>query len=83
MLKKILTWLLVVIVLLISGLYVTIVMRQNRTFKAPTPDIKASTDSAIIERGKYLAYGPAHCADCQAPVGKEEARYDGYFNGLW
>lgn len=73
MLKKIIIWSLVVTVLLISGLYVTILMRQNRTFDAPTPDIKASTDSAVIERGKYLVYGPAHCADCHAPVGTEEA----------
>ena len=34
------------------------------------PDIHASTDSAVIARGKYLAFGPAHCAQCHIPDGK-------------
>lgn len=32
------------------------------------PALSASTDSAIIERGRYLAYGPAHCAYCHSPM---------------
>lgn len=43
---------------------------KNRVFDAPYPDIKASTDSSIIERGRYLAYGPAHCASCHVPMDK-------------
>jgi len=43
---------------------------KNRVFDAPYPDIKASTDSALIERGRYLAYGPAHCATCHVPMDK-------------
>ena len=27
-------------------------------------NVKASTDSVIIVRGKEIAFGPAHCADC-------------------
>lgn len=42
----------------------------NKKFKAPYPDIKASTDSMVIERGKYLAYGPAHCGTCHVPMDK-------------
>ncbi|MCK6528432.1 cytochrome c [Myxococcota bacterium] len=30
----------------------------------PMPELAASTDPEVIERGRYLAYGPAHCAIC-------------------
>ena len=43
-------------------------MRYDRTFDVADVDIVASTDSAIIERGAYLAYGPAHCAYCHTPL---------------
>lgn len=68
--KKILKWTGIVLFVIISGLLVTIFARQNRQFEAPLPAITASTDSAVIERGKYLVFGPAHCAFCH--VGNEE-----------
>lgn len=37
---------------------------QNRTYEAPLPAITASTDSAVIARGRHLVYGPAHCNFC-------------------
>ena len=45
-------------------LFATISLRWNRRFDAPYPRLAASTDSALIARGRYLAYGPAHCSDC-------------------
>jgi mono/diheme cytochrome c family protein len=39
-------------------------VRQHRTFPAPFPAIQASTDPGVIERGRYLALGAAHCGDC-------------------
>jgi mono/diheme cytochrome c family protein len=30
----------------------------------PAPDLHASTDPAVIDRGRYLVHGPAHCAQC-------------------
>ena len=30
------------------------------------PDVRASTDPAVIARGEYLVYGPAHCVECHA-----------------
>jgi mono/diheme cytochrome c family protein len=48
----------------VAGLAATTVLRQNRTFEAPYPGIKASQDPQVIERGRYLAYGLAHCVDC-------------------
>jgi mono/diheme cytochrome c family protein len=73
MLKKILKWTGILLVLIIAGVSLITMLRQNLTFEAPYPSIRASTDSAVIARGKYLVYGPAHCADCHAPVGTEDA----------
>lgn len=77
MLKKVFLWIFVIIVILIAGISGIVLSRQNQVFDAPLPDIHASTDSAVIERGKYLVYGPAHCADCHAPVGTEAAVNNG------
>ncbi|MCK6503992.1 cytochrome c [Myxococcota bacterium] len=30
----------------------------------PMPQVAASTDPAVIARGRYLVYGPAHCQQC-------------------
>jgi mono/diheme cytochrome c family protein len=68
MLKKILLGSLILIVSIIVIFLITIHIRYTRTFEAPYPEITASTDSAIIERGRYLALGPAHCATCHAPI---------------
>ncbi len=54
------------IVGLVGGFVALTAARQDRTFDAPTVDIHASTDPAVIERGKYLVRGPAHCADCHS-----------------
>jgi mono/diheme cytochrome c family protein len=38
---------------------------RKLTFKdAPYPRISVSQDPAVLERGRYLAYGPAHCVQC-------------------
>lgn len=68
MLKKVLLGIVLVIVAAVAILVITVNLRYNRTFDAPYPDIQASTDSAMIARGKYLAYGPAHCSFCHAPM---------------
>jgi len=53
--------------LLILVLVIFVMTSWDKKFEAPLPDFKASTDSTLIERGKYLAYGPAHCASCHTP----------------
>lgn len=58
--------LLIVLVLLASSGFVAVQTRANRTFDIPEPPLRASTDPAVIERGRYLAFGPAHCASCHA-----------------
>jgi mono/diheme cytochrome c family protein len=62
---------------LIIGLICFIILTWNRQFDAPYPDIHASSDSTVIARGKYLAYGPAHCATCHIPMDKIMAVEDG------
>src|SRR5262245_33540875 len=45
---------------------VTPLHHQPRRFPAPLPDIHASRDPAVIERGRYLVRGAGHCADCHS-----------------
>lgn len=37
----------------------------------PSPDIRASSDPAVIARGRYLAYGPAHCQGCHGTTDRD------------
>jgi mono/diheme cytochrome c family protein len=53
--------------LVVLTLLTTIQLRWDRTFEAPVTNLRASTDPAAIERGRYLAYGPSHCADYHSP----------------
>lgn len=64
---KILKWLALIVVVIVVGFIAFALLRSQETFDAPYPEITASTDSALIARGKYLVYGPAHCAYCHAP----------------
>lgn len=70
--KKILKWTGIIILLIVAGLYITVLALQNKKFDAPYPEVKASTDSAVIARGKELVFGPAHCANCHMAKGLEE-----------
>jgi mono/diheme cytochrome c family protein len=45
-----------------TGLYVS--TTWDRVWDAPLPDIHRSSDPAVIRRGEYLVYGPAHCSEC-------------------
>lgn len=61
---KVLKWTGIIILILVAGLAVTVQSRQNLTYDAPLPAIKASTDSAIVARGKHLVFSSAHCVNC-------------------
>jgi mono/diheme cytochrome c family protein len=41
-----------------------VIVRPFRHFDAPLPPLGASDDRALIERGRYLVNGPAHCVAC-------------------
>jgi len=73
MIKKILMWTGVSLVSIVAILVITVAFRWNRTFDAPYPPLVASRDTAVIARGRYLAYGPAHCSDCHTPPSERAA----------
>jgi mono/diheme cytochrome c family protein len=64
MIRKVLLGIAIGLLVIVGGLFLLINIRWKRTFEAPLPAITASTDTAVIARGRYLAYGPAHCAAC-------------------
>jgi mono/diheme cytochrome c family protein len=71
-LKKILKWTGITIFSLIVIFVVAVFALQNKKYDAPYPALKASNDSAIIAKGKYLAFGPAHCSGCHSPAENQE-----------
>lgn len=68
-LKRLAIGLAVFLVLGTAAMAVAVVVREGRTFEAPHPQIHASQDPAVIERGRYLVTGPANCVSCHAAVG--------------
>src|SRR5215831_7997122 len=71
-LKSILKWTGITILSLVLIFAVLVFFLHNRTFNAPYPQIHATADSAVIARGKYLAFGPAHCSGCHSPASNQE-----------
>ena len=65
MLRKILIAVGAVLVVIIVGGAGFVSARQNLRFDStPYPDVAASTDSAVIERGRYIVRVVAPCAGC-------------------
>lgn len=56
------------VVLVAGGFAGAVQLRYDRTFDGPEPALAASDDPAVIERGRYLVFGPAHCGACHAPA---------------
>ena len=46
----------------VAALLVALQLGWARHHDAPVPPLRAISDSAVIERGRYLVYGPAACA---------------------
>ena len=66
---KILKWLGIGLALIvIVAFFAFVQLTWDKTYDPPLPAITASKDSAVIARGKYLVYGPAHCATCHVPM---------------
>ncbi|MBL0183853.1 MAG: cytochrome C [Chitinophagaceae bacterium] len=66
--KKILKWTGITLVVIIAGVSIIAATRQNTKYEAPYPDIKASTDTAIIAKGRHLVLNVAHCVGCHSPA---------------
>lgn len=73
---RVLKWFGLILAVAIVVLAVYVSMNWNREWDVPAPDLRASTDPAMIARGEYLVTGPAHCIECH--VGSQE-EYDKYF----
>lgn len=73
MLRKVLKWTGLVLLLLIVGISVATMLRQHLTYEAPYPAIKASTDPAVIERGKNLVLVTKGCANCHSSVNNPDS----------
>ncbi len=58
MIRKILKWTGITLLTVILVVIVLIAVRQNLTFDAPYPDVRSSTDSAVIARGKEISIWP-------------------------
>ena len=65
------------LVVILGAGAVFVASRQNLTFDAPYPEVTASTDSAIVERGRYIVRDLAPCAACHGDPAQREA----YANG--
>jgi mono/diheme cytochrome c family protein len=73
MLRRILKWTGIILLVIIAGVTIATATRQHLTYDAPYPDVKASTDSAVIAKGKHLVLGPAHCLDCHSPIQNKDS----------
>jgi mono/diheme cytochrome c family protein len=66
-----------VALLLVAGT-VFVASRQNLKFdETPYPDVVASKDSAVIDRGRYIVRAAAPCAACHGDLEQREANLRG------
>jgi mono/diheme cytochrome c family protein len=70
-----LSWLVLALSIVVVALAGYVRRTWDRTWDAPTPDIHASTDPDVIERGEYLVFGPAHCVECHTASVETFERY--------
>lgn len=68
MLRKTIKWTGISALVLIVGVSVAIIFRQHLTYDAPYPNIQASTDIAIIEKGKHITLVTKGCVHCHSPI---------------
>lgn len=66
MIKKILKWTGIILLIIIAGVTIVTASRQHLKYDAPYPAIHASTDTAVIARGKHFVTGLAHCVECHS-----------------
>lgn len=69
--------LLIALAVVVVGGAVFIALRQNLTFDTPYPDVTASTDSAVVERGRYIVREVAPCAGCHGDPAARPAYLEG------
>src|SRR5689334_24560493 len=77
MLRKVLIGVGVALLITVAGGAVFVAARQHLTFDAPYPDVAASKDSAIVERGRYIVRNLAPCASCHGDPAQKAANMSG------
>lgn len=77
MIRKVLLWILIVVLVSVAGGAIFVSRRQHLTFDAPYPSVTASTDPVIIERGHYLVRAAAPCAACHGDPRARQAYFEG------
>ena len=77
MLRRVLALVGALVVLMVLGGGVFVAARQHLTFDAPYPNVSASTDSAVIARGRYLVRDLAPCATCHGDPSQRAANARG------
>jgi mono/diheme cytochrome c family protein len=62
-----------VLLVCLGGGAIFVGARQNLRFDPPYPSVVASSDSAVIERGRYIVRDVAPCASCHAGPAQRKA----------
>lgn len=75
--RKVLKVLGLVLLVIVAGGSAFVASRQHLTFDAPFPDVSASADSAIIERGRYIVRNLAPCGSCHGDPTQRDAWMSG------
>jgi len=74
---KFLGWTATVIAALALILVGVVLVRADRKFDAPYPEVRATSDPKMIARGEYIAYGPGHCVNCHTSDSEGESTKNG------
>jgi mono/diheme cytochrome c family protein len=77
MFRKILLAVLGLVALVLVAGAVFVSSRQHLKFDAPFPQIAASTDTAVIARGRYIVRDIANCTQCHGDPTQHEAIVSG------
>jgi len=61
---------LAVILLLVGGFYAFVSVGSSKSLDSeyPVPELTVESNETMLEHGRYLVYGPAHCAHCHSPI---------------
>jgi hypothetical protein len=76
-LLQILGVLVALVVIALAGFAVYVARTWDRVYDLPLPEMGRSTDPAVLARGEYLIYGPAHCVACHGAFATPEQHLEG------
>jgi mono/diheme cytochrome c family protein len=76
-LKRVLLWVTAIVAVSVVAVVAYVMLTWDRVYDdVPMPALQASTDPAVIEHGRYLVRGPAHCSICHMGSLDEVLRSD-------